>query len=33
VTGTNWEGVGVIPDVATTADDALNAALAQIEAL
>jgi C-terminal processing protease CtpA/Prc len=27
VTGTNWEGVGVVPDIKTTADDALNKAL------
>ncbi|GJL96236.1 MAG: hypothetical protein DHS20C06_00530 [Hyphobacterium sp.] len=27
VTGTNWEGVGVVPDVATTSDDALETAL------
>jgi len=27
ITGTNWEGVGVIPDVATSSDDALDAAL------
>jgi hypothetical protein len=27
ITGTNWEGVGVVPDVATTSEDALNAAL------
>lgn len=27
VTGTNWEGVGVVPDVACPADDALEVAL------
>ncbi len=27
VTGTNWEGLGIIPDVETDASDALNAAL------
>ncbi|SIO02724.1 S41 family peptidase [Agromyces cerinus] len=27
VTGTNWEGVGVVPDIAVDADDALQAAL------
>ncbi|MEU9002402.1 S41 family peptidase [Streptomyces sp. NPDC048551] len=30
VTGTNWEGVGVVPDVAAPADGALDAALAAI---
>lgn len=28
ITGTNWEGTGVTPDVETTADDAFDAALA-----
>ncbi|MBC3841406.1 S41 family peptidase [Streptacidiphilus sp. 4-A2] len=28
VTGTNWEGVGVVPDIAVTADEALDTALA-----
>jgi len=27
ITGTNWEGVGVVPDVATSSEDALEAAL------
>jgi hypothetical protein len=26
VTGTNWEGVGVVPDVKVSADEALSAA-------
>ena len=27
ITGTNWEGVGVVPDVKVSADEALAAAL------
>jgi len=27
ITGTNWEGVGVVPDVKASADEALAAAL------
>lgn len=27
VTGTNWEGTGVVPDVACSADDALSRAV------
>ncbi|WP_405020280.1 S41 family peptidase [Kitasatospora sp. NBC_00070] len=30
VTGTNWEGVGVVPDVAVPADQALETALSQL---
>ncbi|MET8357395.1 hypothetical protein [Micromonospora sp. NPDC005171] len=30
VTGTNWEGVGVIPDVPVPADHALDTALKAI---
>jgi len=30
ITGTNWEGVGVIPDVAVPAENALKAALEQL---
>ncbi|GLW57315.1 S41 family peptidase [Kitasatospora phosalacinea] len=33
VTGTNWEGVGVEPDLAVTADDALGAALEHLRTL
>ncbi|MEU3708492.1 S41 family peptidase [Streptomyces catenulae] len=32
VTGTNWEGVGVEPDLAVAAEDALKAALAHLRA-
>ncbi|MBO0657009.1 S41 family peptidase [Streptomyces triculaminicus] len=31
VTGTNWEGVGVVPDIPTAAGDALEATLRHIE--
>jgi C-terminal processing protease CtpA/Prc len=31
VTGENWEGVGVVPDIKTPADQALEAALATLE--
>ncbi|WP_407987279.1 S41 family peptidase [Kitasatospora sp. CMC57] len=30
VTGTNWEGVGVVPDIAVKAEDALETALSQL---
>ena len=30
ITGTNWEGVGVMPDVAVPAGDALKVALEQL---
>jgi hypothetical protein len=29
VTGTNWEGVGVVPEIKVPADSALDAALAR----
>jgi len=32
ITGTNWEGVGVTPDIAVAADTALDAALAHLRA-
>ena len=30
ITGTNWEGVGVTPDVAVSSDNALKAALERL---
>jgi C-terminal processing protease CtpA/Prc len=30
ITGTNWEGVGVLPDIAVPSENALKAALEQL---